>query len=117
MELHLMITKKMVLLTVLIAVAAMFVSSNAIVNPLLAKTSSSKVNTSPVQDDYKNFQKCLSNSEGTQGFATKQQIKDCFNPIYLPSNINNPSTNPSQADSSNTNPTGIDFSSPGPING
>jgi hypothetical protein len=110
-------TKKMVSITVIITVAAMFVFSNALINPLLAKTSNTKVNTTPAQNDYKGFQKCLTTAEDTKGYATKQEIKDCFNPIYLPSGTNHSNTNPSNTDSSSTNPTGIDFSSPGPIRG
>ena len=34
------------------------------------------------QQDYTNFQKCLSSAEGTKGFATQQEIKNCYNPVY-----------------------------------
>jgi hypothetical protein len=117
MKIHLMLTKKMVSMTFIIAVAAMFVFSNTFTNQILAKTSNSKVNTIQSQNDYKNFQNCLSNAGGTQGYATKQEIKDCFNPIYLPSGTNQSSAQPSNTDSSSVNPAGIDFSSPGPISG
>jgi hypothetical protein len=121
-------TKQVVVVAVIIAIAAMFVFSNAFVNPLLAKsnksdgktdskstdkkgtstaTSSSTATTtssSSDQIDYKNFQKCLSSAAGTKGFATDQEIKNCYNPIYRPistatspttTNFSNPSTPPS----------------------
>jgi hypothetical protein len=102
-------TKQIVSVAVIIAIAAMFVFSNAFVNPLLAKSSKSDgktdskstdkkgstatVSSNPAttttssssdQNDYKNFQKCLSTAEGTKGFATNQEIKNCYNPIYRP---------------------------------
>jgi hypothetical protein len=103
-------TKQVVVVAVIIAIAAMFVFSNAFVNPSLAKsnksdgktdskstdkkgtsttTSSSTATTTTTssssdQNDYKNFQKCLSTAEGTKGFATNQEIKNCYNPIYRP---------------------------------
>ncbi|MGN6560561.1 MAG: hypothetical protein ACTHJ2_08560 [Candidatus Nitrosocosmicus sp.] len=42
-------------------------------------------NTSPsdnAQNNYDKFQKCLFDSDSTKGFATKQEIKDCFNPLF-----------------------------------
>jgi cytoskeletal protein RodZ len=47
-------------------------------------TSSDKSTSTTAEQDYKDFQKCLSDAEGTNGFATKSEIKSCFNPIYLP---------------------------------
>ncbi|MGN6350227.1 MAG: hypothetical protein ACTHJ7_09305 [Candidatus Nitrosocosmicus sp.] len=42
-------------------------------------------NTSPsdnAQNNYDKFQKCLFDADSTKGFATKQEIKDCFNPLF-----------------------------------
>ena len=103
-----MISKTITSVAIIIAVAAMFISSSTIVNSVLAKTttitkvssgkdknkdtsssdtgtsSSDKSSSSTAEQDYKDFQKCLSDAEGTNGFATKSEIKSCFNPIYLP---------------------------------
>jgi hypothetical protein len=129
-----MINKKIVSITIIIAMAAMFFSSSAFVNPSLAKTrdntkdstredsatnsiigstSADKARDSTKDDptastsssaerNYKEFQKCLSDAEGTKGFATNQEIKDCYNPIYKPL---------SSTTSTNT-VTPTDFSSP-----
>jgi len=87
-------TKRIVLVTVIIAITGMFVFSNAFVNPLLAQSSKSndKTDSSKSKDsgsdtktttntssssadkkDYKDFQKCLSTADGTKGFATKTE--------------------------------------------
>src|SRR6476620_2980045 len=97
-----MITKKIASITIVIALAAMFFSSSAFVNPLMAKTvdksnDDSKDKTkdttkddstftstfsSSAERDFKDFQKCISDAMGTKGFATNQEIKGCYNPIY-----------------------------------
>jgi hypothetical protein len=92
-----MSTKNVLSIAVIILIAAIFISSSTFVNPLLAKTSNaadkkgptttsspSSTSSSSTENDYKEFQKCLSAAEGTKGFATNQEIKDCYNPIYRP---------------------------------
>jgi hypothetical protein len=93
-----MSTKNVLSIAVIIVMTAIFISSSAFVNPILAKTSttadkkdptttptsSSSSSSSSSESDYKDFQKCLSGAEGTKGFATNQEIKDCYNPIYRP---------------------------------
>jgi hypothetical protein len=83
-------------IAVIIAVAAAIIdSSSTFVSPVLAKTTttsqlsnskditaSSSTGSTSSQQDYKDFQKCLTNAEDTKGYATKSEIKDCFNPIY-----------------------------------
>ena len=76
-------TKKITSIVVIIAIAAMFVSSSAFVGPILAKTSTSsskgntstssngKGNSATAQQEYTNFQKCLSAAVGSKGFATQ----------------------------------------------
>jgi hypothetical protein len=88
------LTKKITSIVFIIALSTMFVSSSVFVNSILAKTSTSistgstitsssgKGNMVTTKQDYTNFQKCLSSAEGTKGFATQQEIKDCYNPIY-----------------------------------
>jgi hypothetical protein len=129
-----MITKKIASFTIVIALAAMFFSSSAFVNPLMAKTvdksdddskdktkdttkddstttstltndpsssdktkdttkdktkdktkddtTSTSTSSSSAERDFKDFQKCISDAMGTKGFATNQEIKGCYNPIY-----------------------------------
>ena len=123
--------KKGISIAIIIVIAAMFVSSSAIVNPLLAKSGHSKEKTNSPQKGYKEFQKCLTGAVGTKGYATKLEIRDCFNPIYSLSNSNQSNstqsnsnlsgiessqTNPSNSNPSNSNPSGIDFSSPQSMN-
>jgi len=43
--------------------------------------SDSSSSSSSTNDDYDKFQKCLSDA-ATDGSATKQQIKDCYDSIY-----------------------------------
>jgi hypothetical protein len=120
-----MITKKIVSITIVIALAAMFFSSSAFVNPLMAKTvvksnddskdktkdtgkddpTTTSTSSSSTARDFKDFQKCLSNAEGTKGFATNQEIKGCYNPIYRTL-----TTVPATTHDNTINP--IDFSTP-----
>jgi cytoskeletal protein RodZ len=139
-----MSTKNIVSIVILIAIAAVFISSSTFVNPLLAKshkdknsekdkspdqtseqsnknkdkgtgdsstgdsstgdsstgdssTGDSSSNTDPnkstdntvpssssAQSKYDEFQKCLFNADSTKGFATNQEIKDCFGSIFNP---------------------------------
>ena len=136
-----MSTKNIVSIVVLIAIAAVFISSSTFVNPLWAKSHKDKTsetdknpdqtsgqtdknkdkgtgdsstgdsstgdsstgdsstgdssNTDPIkstdntaptlssaQSKYDGFQKCLFNADSTKGFATNQEIKDCFGSIF-----------------------------------
>ena len=119
--------KKAVSVAVIIAITAMFVFSNAFVNPLLAqsskstdktgsskskdksdgtKTSSSSSDTSSSSSDktnYKTFQKCLSNVASTKGFATQAEIKFCQKQIYPPTSSLPIGTSPSTS-STGTSP-------------
>ena len=113
-----MITKeRTIFLAVIIVIAAICVSSATIMSPALAK-SNNKEKTSSFTKDYKEFQKCLTNVAGSKGFASKAEIRDCFNPIFSPnsnqSNMQSPQgSNPSNMQSpQGSNPSGIDFSSP-----
>lgn len=86
--------KKMISILVMVAVSTVFISSSAFSNIVTAQTSK----TDPSKD-YKDFQKCLTSAEDAKGYATKQEIKDCYSPIY------SPTTNSSTA-SSNVSPSG-----------
>jgi hypothetical protein len=50
--------------------------------PVSAQTSNSE--TDNAINNYKDFKNCLLNAESTKGYATKKEIKSCFNPIYNP---------------------------------
>ncbi len=132
-----MITKERTIsIAIILVITAMFISSATIMSPVLAK---SKGKNSSFEKDYKEFQKCLTNVAGSKGFASKLEIRDCFNPIYSPnsnqsaigsqgngqSNMQSPQGNgqsnmqsPQGNGQSNmqspqgNSPSGIDFSSP-----
>jgi hypothetical protein len=75
-------TKEIVSVAVIISIIAVFVSSSALVNPLLAKTSTDKASTSTAKTNYKDFQTCLAKGEGAKGYATEQQVKQCNGKVY-----------------------------------
>jgi hypothetical protein len=81
-------------------------------NPVLAQSIGQ--GSSSARKDYKDFQNCLSDAEGTKGYVTEQEIRGCFNPIY------NTGTSPSGGDtgsssgsSNDNNPSSSDTNSPG----
>ncbi|HEU5121114.1 MAG TPA: hypothetical protein VFT71_09005 [Candidatus Nitrosocosmicus sp.] len=53
------------------------------------------------RQNYDDFQNCLDEAAGTGGFATEQQIRDCFTPIYIGSDDS--SDNNNNDDSSDNN--------------
>jgi hypothetical protein len=77
-----MTTKENVSVAVIIAIIAVFVSSSALVNPLLAQSSTDKASTSTAKTNYKDFQTCLAKGEGAKGYATEQQVKQCNGKVY-----------------------------------
>jgi peptidoglycan hydrolase CwlO-like protein len=96
--------KRSMSILAIIALSAIFISSIAFANPTLAQTQTSKSKvdntSSSASKDYKDFQKCLSSAEDTKGYATKQEIKDCYNPIY------SPTTSSATTTSDNVSPSG-----------
>jgi hypothetical protein len=84
--------KRMMSILLMVVVSTVFISSSALVKVATAQTNKTDPST-----DYKDFQKCLTGAEGAKGYATKQEIKDCYSPIY------SPNTNSSTA-SSNVSP-------------
>ena len=111
--------KKLMSIVGLFAVASIIVSSSAIANPTLAQTTKSKGGTasSSASKDYKDFQKCLSNAEVTKGYATKQEIKACFNPIYNPAGTGTTSSTGTTSRTGTTSSTGASTSSSGTTSG
>ena len=61
---------------------SIFILSSALGKPVSAQTSNSKAGNDI--SNYKDFKNCLLNAESTKGYATKKEIKACFNPIYNP---------------------------------
>jgi hypothetical protein len=39
--------------------------------------------TDTARQDYQEFNTCLSDAEGEEGFATEDEIRECFQPIYI----------------------------------
>ena len=77
-----MAPKEIVSVAAIIFIMGVFVSSSALVNPLLAQSSPAKASTSTAKANYKDFQMCLSKGEGTKGYATEQEIKQCNGKVY-----------------------------------
>jgi hypothetical protein len=88
--------KRMMFILLIAAISAVFISSSAFANISAAQSKAKQDNTSSSDSkNYKDFQKCLSSAEDTKGFATKQEIKDCYNPIYNPTANSSTTTTPS----------------------
>ncbi len=59
-------------------------TSSGIVNlPVFAQSGGNEEDTSG-SSDYEEFVNCLAQSEGDKGFASEDEIRDCFRPIYDP---------------------------------
>ena len=59
-------------------------TSPGIINlSVLAQSNGSDEDTSG-SGDYEEFVNCLAQSEGDKGFASEDEIRDCFRPIYDP---------------------------------
>ncbi len=85
-----MITKKITSIVFIIAIASMFVSSGVFVNSILAKTSILVV----VKEIWDLLNKTILASKSVfllqqvqKGFATQQEIKNCYNQIYNTSTV------------------------------
>jgi hypothetical protein len=39
--------------------------------------------TGAARQDYREFNTCLTEAEGGEGFATEDEIRECFQPIYI----------------------------------
>lgn len=77
-------SKKSGIFAMVLIVPAIFVFSSVLIHSAIAVTSTSKSISTTGLSEYTAFKKCLSQSEGTKGFATSQEIKNCYNPIYHP---------------------------------
>jgi hypothetical protein len=104
--------KKILTIATVIATTAVLLLPSVLSNPVLAQSIGQ--GSSSARKDYKDFQNCLSDAEGTKGYVTEQEIRGCFNPIY------NTGTSPSGGDtgsssggSNDNNPSSSDTNSPG----
>jgi hypothetical protein len=55
------------------------------------------------RQNYDDFQNCLDDAAGTGGFATEQQIRDCFTPIYIGDDTSDDSDDNNNDDSDDNN--------------
>jgi len=105
-------TKKILTIATVIATTAVLLLPSVLSNHVFAQSIGQ--GSSSARKDYKDFQNCLSDAEGTKGYVTEQEIRGCFNPIY------NTGTRPSGGDtgsssggSNDNNPSSSDTNSPG----
>jgi hypothetical protein len=73
-------TKEIMSIATVIAATAILVLPSVLSNPVLAQSIGQ--GSSSARKDYKDFQNCLSDAEGTKGYVAEQEIRGCFNPIY-----------------------------------
>lgn len=87
-----MSTMKMSSLLILaVAITALAYLSPTLVKPVQAQTTTNTeetteeegANTDTAQQDYQEFQRCLTEAEGGDDFATEDEIRECFQPIYI----------------------------------
>ena len=105
-------TKKILTIATVIATTAVLLLPSVLSNPVLAQSIGQ--GSSSARKDYKDFQNCLSDAEGTKGYVTEQEIRGCFNPIY--NTGTSPSggyTGSSSGGSNDNNPSSSDTNSPG----
>ena len=74
-------------------------SSSTLLTPVLAQSSTEQggessqeesdtgadtgADTRAARQDYQEFNTCLTEAEGGEGFATENEIRECFQPIYI----------------------------------
>ncbi|MFL6315262.1 MAG: hypothetical protein ACJ71K_21880 [Nitrososphaeraceae archaeon] len=80
-------TRQIMSIVAVIAAATILALPGILSSPVLgslgqSSTSNDGTSSSSARNDYKNFQNCLSDAEGTKGYATEKEVGDCFNPIY-----------------------------------
>jgi hypothetical protein len=82
-------TRKITSIVAVLSATAILVLPGVLSNPVLASLGQSSSSSSggggsssSARSDYKDFQSCLSDAEGTKGYATEKEVRGCFNPIY-----------------------------------
>jgi hypothetical protein len=111
---------KMILISVSIVLATMLLSSGNALNLSFAQsntlsqsntigqgndsgedqTNTGGDNSNSDRQNYDDFQNCLENEAGSSGFATEDQIRDCFAPIYIGGSDNDDSSSDNDDSSS-----------------
>ena len=90
-----MTTKKIMTIGLTFIIAAMLLSSGNALNSSFAQTTTGGAQTgtggtaggnNSDRQNYEEFTECIEGEEGTRGYATEQQIRDCFAPIYTEGN-------------------------------
>ena len=112
-----MTSKKIMAFGITFVLAAVLLSSGNALNPSFAQsnilgqtngvdrsdTGAQSANTGGSDNsdsqNYDDFQNCLDDAAGTDGFATEQQIRDCFTPIYIGDDDNDDSNSDDNDDS------------------
>lgn len=73
-----------------IAMASILAASSPnLVNVSVYAQSGGDEDDSSGSSDYEEFVNCLAQSEGDKGFASEDEIRDCFRPIYDPEAVAN----------------------------
>jgi hypothetical protein len=73
-----------------IAIASILAASSPnLVNVSVYAQSGGDEDDSSGSSDYEEFVNCLAQSEGDKGFASEDEIRDCFRPIYDPEAVAN----------------------------
>jgi hypothetical protein len=101
-------TREIMSIVVVIVAATILVMPGILSNPVLGSlgqgsTSGGGASSSSARNDYKNFQNCLSDAEGTKGYATEKEVRACFNPIYNTGTSSSGSSTGSNNDNSDSN--------------
>jgi hypothetical protein len=83
------------ILIIAILAAVTTFSSSTFLTPALAQTGAEEggettqestdtgADTGATSEDYQEFETCLTEAEGEEGFATEDEIRECFQPIYI----------------------------------
>ena len=83
------------ILIIAILAAVTTFSSSTFLTPALAQTGAEEdgettqestdtgADTGAASQDYQEFETCLTEAEGEEGFATEDEIRECFQPIYI----------------------------------
>ena len=79
------------ILIIAILAAVTTFSSSTFLTPALAQTGAEEgeettqetTDTGAASQDYQEFETCLTEAEGEEGFATEDEIRECFQPIYI----------------------------------
>jgi hypothetical protein len=111
-----MTTKKIMVVGISFALAAMLLSSGNVLNASFAQNNivdqtntvdqtngGGGDNNNSNRQNYDDFQNCLDGEAGTTGFATEQQIRDCFAPIYIGDDSNNNDSNNNDSNNNDSN--------------